>query len=101
MKLQPVQVLGLGALIIAGGVAYLATRAQGPVPLTKYTELRPGPLMEHLVTAEEHLTRPVWAPHAYPTRTCPNLNLALAYGLAPQWKVPDPQAAALPAEAMW
>jgi hypothetical protein len=101
VKFGPVHALSLGTLLVAGGVAYLAMRSQGPVPLSKFTELRPGPLMEHLVTAEELISKPVWAPITYPSRTCTNLNLALNHGLAPQWKVPDPQAAALPSEAMW
>jgi hypothetical protein len=50
--------LGLGA---AAGVAWVATRTAGPAPVTKYTELRTGPLMEHLVTAEELLVPPVFA----------------------------------------
>ena len=101
MRFGPIHALSIGGLAVAGGIAYLATRAPGPVPLTKYTELRPGPLMEHLVTAEELLSAPVWAPHSYPTRTCPDLHQAMAYGLAPRWQLPDAQAAALPAEAMW
>jgi hypothetical protein len=89
---------GLG---LAGGVAYLATRAAGPVQLTQYTELREGPLQEHLVTAAELGTIPATARHHYPDRVAPGITQLVQKGFAPLYRPCDPQVAARPAERAW
>lgn len=91
---------GIG-LAAAGGIGYLATRSAGPVKLQQFVELRQGPLQEHLVTAEELQVSPVFTGHHYPARVAPMVTACIHQGFAPHYQVPDPQAAALPAEVMW
>lgn len=93
-------VAGLG-LLVAGGIAYLATRSAGPVQLTPFTELREGPLQQHVVTTDGLLTQPVNVPHHYPARVGPGITRVISQGFAPLWQIPDPQVAALPAEQAW
>jgi len=93
-------VLGFG-LGLAGGVAYLATRAAGPVQLTQYTEQREGPLMEHLVTAAELGMIPATPRHHYPARVAPGISALVEKGFAPLYQTCDPQVAARPAERAW
>jgi hypothetical protein len=101
MKFTAGHALGAAALIVAAGIAYAATKTAGPVPMPKYTELRPGPLFEHLVTEAELLTQPVYTPQHYPPRVGPQLSSAIAYGYVPLYQPADPQIAALPAEEPW
>jgi hypothetical protein len=69
--------------------------------MPKYTELRPGPLFEHLVTEAELLSQPVYVPHHYPPRVGPQISNVITYGYSPLYQPPDPQVAALPAEGAW
>lgn len=98
MKITPGHALAGAGLVLAGGVAYLATRGAGPVALKQYTELRQGPLQEHLVTVEELGGAPEVLPHRYPSKVAPGLSACITHGFAPLYQLPDPQAAALPAE---
>lgn len=82
----------------AAGIAYAATRTAGPVPMPKYTELRAGPLAEHLVTEAELLVPPARSRIRYPAAPGPGITSAIAAGFAPLYRPPDPQVAALPAE---
>ena len=91
---------GIG-LLAAGGIAWMATRSVGPVPLTQYTEQRQGPLAEHLVTREELGYVPATSRMHYPARTAPGLTALIAQGFAPLYQLPDPVAASLPAEQAW
>jgi hypothetical protein len=99
MKLTPKHALAGVGLLAAGGVAYLATRGAGPVQLKQFTELRQGPLQEHLITAEELGQVPERLPHRYPCKIAPGLSMTITQGFSPLYQLPDPQAAALPAEA--
>jgi hypothetical protein len=90
--------IGLGA---AGAVAWIATRAAGPVQMTQYTELREGPLHEHLVTAAELGAVPATARHHYPDRVAPGTSALVQKGFAPLYRPCDPVVAALPAEKAW
>lgn len=101
MKITGIHVSAGIALLAAGGIALLATRSAGPVPLTQYTELREGPLMEHVVTEAGLLAEPVHVPHRYPQRVAPLVSAVVNHGYAPLYQPPDPQAAALPAEQAW
>lgn len=105
MKLNPLAVAGGVALAAAAGVALLATKTAGPVQLTKYTELRTGPLQEHLVSVDElNMSRtflgPIW-PMRYPGQVAAGITTAIVKGFAPLYTPADPQAAALPAEQAW
>lgn len=93
-------VAGIG-LLAAAALAVAATRTTGPVKMPAYTELRTGPLMEHLVTEAGLATAPVMVQHYYPGRVAPSISNIVARGFAPLYQVPDPQAAALPAEQAW
>lgn len=97
-NLRTEHVIAVIGLLVAAGLAYAATRTTGPVPLPAFTELRSGPLMEHVISAEELLTEPVYVPHHYPGRVAPHTFKAIRHGFAPLYALPDPQAAALPAE---
>jgi hypothetical protein len=99
--------IGLG---VAGVIAYIGTRSAGPVQLTQFTELREGPLQEHLVSREElGMVRnsasqgsPDLNPrHSYPNRVAPGLTKLISHGFAPLYCVNDPQIMALPAEEPW
>jgi hypothetical protein len=98
MKLDGRHVGGGLVLLVAAGVAYLATRSAGPVKMTQYTESRQGPLQEHLVTEEELGGGVPLTPHRYPSRIAPGLDMCLTHGYAPLYQLADPVAAALPAE---
>lgn len=94
------------ALLIAGGaaavgLAYLATRTAGPVKLAQFTELREGPLQEHLVTKEELGLIPAPSKMSYPGQVAQHMSMCVQYGFAPLYQIPDAVAAALPAEAAW
>lgn len=93
-------VAGAG-ILAAAGIAYLATRSAGPVPMPAFTELRQGPLMEHLVTREQLTAAPVFMACHYPPRVAPGISQIVQHGYSPLWQVPDPSAAALPSEEMW
>jgi hypothetical protein len=86
------------ALGAAAGLAFLATRSAGPIRIPTFSEDYPGPLMEHLVTLEEYGPRAP-LPHRYPSKVAPGMTQVVAVGFAPMWQLPDPQAAALPAES--
>lgn len=101
MTVKTAHVLAVIGLAAAAGIAYLATRSAGPVPLTTYTELRQGTLMEHVVTEAGLITQPVYVPHHYPQRVAPQIAAVIAHGYAPLYQIGDPQAAALPAEQAW
>jgi hypothetical protein len=90
--------IGLGVAVV---LAYLATRSAGPVAMSQFTELREGPLQEHLVTQEELGIIPAKERMHYPPLVAPGLTKAIAQGFAPSFEIPDPQAACLPAEVMW
>jgi hypothetical protein len=101
-KLKTEHVLGGTLLLVAAGIAMLATKSAGPVQLTKYVELHAGPLQEHLVTVDElnmsrTFTQPHWPLH-YPGQVAAGVSQAVNLGFAPLWQLPDPQAAALPME---
>lgn len=98
MKLTSTHLLGVVALGVAAGVAYVATRSTGPVKMAQFTESRLGPLQEHLVTLEELGGVQAVHPHRYPSKIAPGLALCITHGFAPLYQLPDPQAAALPAE---
>ena len=99
--IRPPHVFAAAGALAALGIAYVATRSAGPVGLTQYTELREGPLQEHLVSAAELAEQPVYVPHSYPSRVGHGVSACISHGFAPLWQAPDPQAAALPSEAMW
>jgi hypothetical protein len=101
VKITGIHVVSAAGLAVAAGIAWAATRTTGPVPMPAYTEQRPGPLMEHLITAEELLTAPVFTGVRYPPRVAPAITTIISHGFAPLWQIPDPQAAALPAEEPW
>lgn len=100
MSLKPAHVLGGAGLLVAGLVAYLATRSAGPVAMSQYTELRTGPLQEHLVTEAELGAVPAAPRHHYPARVAPQLTRCIHHGFVPQYLPLDPQIrAALAANA--
>lgn len=102
MKIKAVHGLAVVGVIAAGGLFYAATRTTGPVPMPRFTETRsPGPLQEHLITAEELTASPVFVPHAYPSRIAHGISQVVSYGFAPLYGIDDPQVAALPAEQAW
>lgn len=95
-----------GALLLAaGGLALLATRGAGPVQLTKYVELRRGPLQEHLVSVDElNMGRGFSAPRYpmhYPGTVAAGITGLVKDGFTPLWQIPEPQIAPLPAEQAW
>lgn len=98
MKITSTHVLGAVGLAVAAGIAYAATKGTGPVKLTQFTEARQGPLQEHLVTLEELGGVSATIPHRYPAKVAPGLGMCITHGFAPLYQLPDPQAAALPAE---
>jgi hypothetical protein len=101
VKTTTVQVVSAAGLAAAAAIAWIATRSAGPVPMPAYTEQREGPLMEHLVTADELLEGTVFTGPRYPPRVAPAISSVISHGFAPLYQVPDPQAAALPAEEPW
>jgi hypothetical protein len=101
MKLDPLHVAAGVGVLAAAGLAYAATRTAGPVSMPVFTELREGPLMEHLVTREQLGTAPAKARHHYPGQVAPAISAIVSKGFAPLYCLPDPQAAALPAEQAW
>lgn len=84
---------------LVGAAAYAVTRRTGPVSMPAYTECRQGPLQEHLVTLEELGEAHAVTPHRYPSKVAPGVSQLVRVGFAPLWKLPDPEAAALPAES--
>lgn len=94
-------VLGGAGLGVAGLLAWTATRGAGPVKMTQFTELRLGPLQEHLITAEQLGSAPAASRMHYPARICPGITGLISNGFAPLWQVSDPQIMALPGEAPW
>jgi hypothetical protein len=105
MKISPPHVAGAALLAVAGGLVYLATRGVGPVQMPQFTELREGPLQEHLVTLEglqisRTFERHRW-PVVYPASVAGGVSTLVQNGFTPLWKPCDPQAAALPAEQAW
>jgi hypothetical protein len=105
MKISPPHALGIGALLVAGGLVYLASRGVGPVKMPQFTELREGPLQEHLVTLEglqvsRTFERHRW-PVVYPASVAGGVSTLVQAGFTPLWQPADPQAAALPAEQAW
>lgn len=84
MAIKPAHVLlGIG-LLAAGGIAYLATRTAGPVPMPAFTEMHNGRGCLH-----------------YPPVVAPNLAYAITHGFAPPGVIADPVARAQPAEKAW
>lgn len=78
-------ILGIG-LLGAGGLAYLASRSVGPIPIKPYTECAPADVFR--------LNR-----HSYPSQVAPGLQFALKNGL--HNPIQDSVAAAMPAEEAW
>lgn len=104
LKLTPASAAVAAAVAAAAVLAYTATRAVGPVdaqgPLTEL-EAPAQNFTSHLARAAELLTAPVFTPHRFPDRTCPGTTQTIHQGFAPQYAIPDPQVAALPAEEPW
>lgn len=102
MKLTTGHILGGTLLVVAAGIAVLATKSAGPVQLTKFVELRSGPLQEHLVTTDElNMSRTFTGAHwpmSYPSTVAGGISQLVQKGFAPLWQPADPQVAALPAE---
>lgn len=96
---QTLVVLGAAGAGAAAALAYAATRSAGPVPLSEFTELREGPLQEHLVTEEELGLVGAVHPHRYPVKVASGISSVVRRGFGPLYTLPDPQMAALPAEA--
>lgn len=99
-----VVLLGIGAAF-----AYFGTKSAGPVRMKQYTELRIGPLQEHLVTKEQlDLVTPpsgtavrTYSRLHYPSKVCPGITGIINNGFAPKWDVNDPQIMAMPGESAW
>ena len=96
----PHVVAGLG-IVAALGLAYLAAHNTGPVPQGKYSEDAAGPLMEHMISEAEQIVAPVLTQQRYPSRVAPSISNVIQKGYSPLYAIPDPQAAALPAEQAW
>ncbi len=99
--LKGVHLFGVFGIGTAALLAYLATRSAGPVPMTKYTELRNNPLMEHLVTREELGLAPAKPRIAYPGKVAPGTAFAVYHGFAPVYYISDRQVMGMPAEQPW
>ena len=67
-------------------------------PLPPFTELREGPLQQHLVSADGLLTAPARTRCHYPARVAPAISAIIERGWSPLWTPRDEQAAYLPAE---
>ncbi len=96
---QTLTVIAVGGAAVAAVFAYAATRTAGPVPMSRFTEQREGPLQEHLVTLEELGDVAELVPHRYPVKVAPGISTLVRNGFALTWRPGDPQIAALPAEA--
>lgn len=82
---DPRLVIAGTGLLAAAGVAWLATRTAGPVGMpAAFTEQHDGRGCLH-----------------YPAMVAPNLAYTITHGFAPTGEIPDPQAAAQPAESAW
>lgn len=102
MAVNRAHVISAGLLLVAGGIALVATKRVGNVRLTRFTEDRPGPLQEHIVSVDElNMSRtfsaPIYPMH-YPGQVAAGINMAIADGFSMLWQPADPQIAALPAE---
>jgi hypothetical protein len=89
-------------LLGAAGLVWAATRGVGPVAMPQFTELRQGPLQEHLVTVDGlNMSRTFQRHHypmLYPGGVAAGINTAIARGFSMFWQPAQPQAAALPAD---
>jgi hypothetical protein len=101
MKLTVLHVAAGVGVAAAAGLVYAASRTTGPVEFTQFTEMREGPVMEHLAQPGDLLGTPVFARHHYPQRVAPAITNIISKGFSVHYCIPDPQAAALPSEAVW
>jgi hypothetical protein len=102
--ITPATLAVAAAVGAAAVIAWTATRAVGPVDKPNMLTELEGPaqdFQDHIAHPLEMLIEPVFTPHRFPDRTCPGTTQTIHQGFTPRYAIPDPQVAALPAEAAW